>query len=377
MEGFAFRTLLPRFILGTHSSFRQMRDRSPGKQAARIRRSKHQVRMSQIQAHNRRISVAPMMDWTDRHCRYFHRLLAPAALLYTEMVTSGAILHGDRDHLLAFNAEEHPLALQLGGSDPEDLARCTRIAQARGFDEVNLNVGCPSDRVQQGRFGACLMLEPGLVRDCIAAMREVAEIPVTVKCRLGVDEHDSYAYFRDFLHTVSESGCKTFVVHARKAWLSGLSPRENREIPELRYDWVYRIKQEQPEWTVLLNGGVTGVAEIAEHLHHVDGVMLGRAAYHNPWILVESQRLLDANAELPDRADSVRRMQQYCCEQSRLGVPVKHISRHLLGLFQGLPGARRWRRWISENAHVMDSDHELISKAFAHFNSFHTEQDAA
>lgn len=333
--------------------------------------------MSQIQAHNRIISVAPMMDWTDRHCRYLHRLLAPDALLYTEMVTSGAILHGNRDHLLAFSPQEHPLALQLGGSDPEELARCTRIAEARGFDEVNLNVGCPSDRVQQGRFGACLMLEPGLVRDCITAMREVAGIPVTVKCRLGVDEHDSYDYFRDFLHTVAESGCTTFVVHARKAWLSGLSPKENREIPELRYDWVYRIKQEQPEWIVVLNGGVATLADIQRHLPHVDGVMLGRAAYHNPWILVDCQQLMNANAELPSRLDVVNLMQQYCRQQTELGVPVKHISRHMLGLFQGLPGARRWRRWISENAHVKDNDYQLLDRAFEQLHAVQTEQDAA
>lgn len=318
-----------------------------------------------------------MMDWTDRHCRYFHRLLAPDTLLYSEMVTSGAILHGDRDRLLAFNPEEHPLALQLGGSDPEDLARCTQIAQARGYDEVNLNVGCPSDRVQRGRFGACLMLEPQLVRDCISAMRDVADVPVTVKCRLGVDEHESYDYFSDFLHTVAESGCTLFVVHARKAWLTGLSPKENREVPELRYDWVYRIKQERPDWTILLNGGITEVAEIETHLQHVDGVMLGRAAYHNPWILVECQRLLNPQARLPQRADIVRHMQEYCRQQTGLGVPVKHISRHMLGLFQGLPGARRWRRWISENAHMHDSDHQLISKAFDHYKTGHPEQDAA
>ncbi|MDZ4731783.1 MAG: tRNA dihydrouridine(20/20a) synthase DusA [Xanthomonadales bacterium] len=326
---------------------------------------------------NRRITVAPMMDWTDRHCRYFHRLLAPEALLYSEMVTSGAILHGDRDHLLTFNPEEHPLALQLGGSDPKDLARCTQIAQARGYDEVNLNVGCPSDRVQRGRFGACLMLEPKLVRDCIKAMLDVADVPVTVKCRLGVDEYDTYSYFSNFLHTVAESGCTLFVVHARKAWLSGLSPKENREVPELRYDWVYRIKQERPDWTILLNGGVTEVAEIEAHLQRVDGVMLGRAAYHNPWILVECQRLLSPHAQLPQRADIVRQMQEYCHQQTKLGVPVKHISRHMLGLFQGLPGARGWRRWISENAHVHDSDHQLISKAFDHYRTGHPEQDAA
>ncbi|HET6565466.1 MAG TPA: tRNA dihydrouridine(20/20a) synthase DusA [Xanthomonadales bacterium] len=333
--------------------------------------------MKKIEKQNRLVSVAPMMDWTDRHCRYFHRLLSPQALLYTEMVTSGAILHGDRDHLLAFNPEEHPLALQLGGSDPEELARCARIAQVRGYDEVNLNVGCPSDRVQRGRFGACLMLEPKLVRDCIAAMLDVTNLPVTVKCRLGVDEQESYAYFSDFLHTVAGSGCTVFIVHARKAWLSGLSPRENREIPELRYDWVYRIKQEQPQWTIILNGGVTEPAEVASHLQYVDGVMLGRAAYQNPWILVECQRLLSQEAELPERADIVHLMQEYCRQQAALGVPVKHISRHMLGLFQGLPGARRWRRWISENAHLDDSDHLLIARAFKHYQPINPEKDAA
>lgn len=333
--------------------------------------------MQEIGKHNRRLSVAPMMDWTDRHCRYFHRLLSPSALLYSEMVTSAAILHGDRDHLLAFNREEHPLALQVGGSDPEELARCTRIAQERGYDEVNFNVGCPSDRVQKGRFGACLMLEPLLVRDCIAAMRDVAQVPVTVKCRLGVDEHESYEYFSDFLHTVAESGCHIFAVHARKAWLSGMSPKENRELPELRYDWVYRIKQQQPDWTILLNGGVSSAAEVRKHLQFVDGVMLGRAAYHNPWILVECQQVLDEKKELPDRADIVRRMQRYCREQTAQGVPVKHISRHMLGLFQGLPGARRWRRWISENAHIDDSDYQLLGKAFEHFMALQLQQDAA
>lgn len=333
--------------------------------------------MQEIGLNNRRLSVAPMMDWTDRHCRYFHRLLSPSAWLYSEMVTSAAILHGDRDHLLAFNSEEHPLALQLGGSDPEELARCTRIAQERGYDEVNLNVGCPSDRVQKGRFGACLMLEPKLVRDCIAAMLDVAEVPVTVKCRLGVDEHESYDYFSDFLHTVAESGCSLFVVHARKAWLSGMSPKENRELPELRYDWVYRIKQQHPEWTIVLNGGVNSAHEVRAHLQFVDGVMLGRAAYHNPWILVECQQLLDGGTESPDRAEIVCRMRQYCEEQTALGVPVKHISRHLLGLFQGLPGARRWRRWISENAHLNDSYHLLLEDAFEHFLAVQPQQDAA
>jgi len=332
--------------------------------------------MRKIELHNRQISVAPMMDWTDRHCRYFHRLLSPDALLYTEMVTSGAILHGDRDHLLAYNPEEHPLALQLGGSDPEELARCTRIAQARGFDEINLNVGCPSDRVQKGRFGACLMLEPELVRDCIRAMLEVADVPISIKCRLGVDEHESFDYFSDFLHTVAESGCTLFVVHARKAWLTGLSPKENREIPELRYEWVYRVKQQQPAWTIVLNGGINSAEEVATHLQKVDGVMLGRAAYHNPWILVECLQHPDTDRQ-PQRTDIIRRMQDYCLVQTAQGVPIKHISRHMLGLFQGLPGARSWRRWISENAHKQHSDYQLLSRALQHYLTVQPEQDAA
>lgn len=312
---------------------------------------------------DRRLSVAPMMDWTDRHCRYFHRLLAPSAVLYTEMVTTAAILHGDRDRLLEFNEAEHPLALQLGGSDPAELAQCARIAAARGYAEINLNVGCPSDRVQKGRFGACLMRQPELVGGGVAAMLDVVEIPVTVKTRIGVDELDSYAYFSDFIHCVAESGCRVFVVHARKAWLSGLSPKENRDVPELRYDWVYRLRHENPQLTVVVNGGITTAAQAMRHLDQVDGVMLGRAAYHNPWVLSECEQALTGIACVPDRVSAVHAMTRYARLQTAQGVPVKHISRHLLGLFQGLPGARNWRRFLTEQANVNDFDERLFIQA--------------
>ncbi len=310
-----------------------------------------------------------MMDWTDRHCRYFHRLLAPSALLYTEMVTSGAILHGDREHLLGFNPEERPLALQLGGSDPADLAECARMAENRGYDEVNLNVGCPSDRVQRGRFGACLMREPERVRDCVSAMLEATDLPVTVKTRLGVDELDSYDYFSDFVNRVAESGCVVFIVHARKAWLSGLSPKENRDIPELRYDWVYRLKRENPQFTVILNGGITSTRESLSHLDRLDGVMLGRAAYHNPWILSECQNALGPGNDIGNRETAVRLMTEYAHRQIDSGVPVQHVSRHMLGLFQGMPGARSWRRYISENAHLDAGNTQLLLLAMKHMQN--------
>ncbi len=318
---------------------------------------------------DRRLSVAPMMDWTDRHCRRFHRLLAPSALLYTEMVSSGAVLHGDRERLLGFGPEEHPLALQVGGSEPAELARCARIAAERGYDEVNLNVGCPSDRVRQGRFGACLMLEPGRVRDCVAAMREAVAIPVTVKTRLGVDQHESYAWFSDFVGRVAESGCAVFIVHARKAWLSGLSPKENREVPELRYDWVYRLKQENPGLTVILNGGVGSVAEVERHLREVDGVMLGRAAYHDPWLLTELQARLFAQPGPASREAAAEALTDYLRVQVGRGVAAKQVCRHALGLFQGQPGARRWRRYLSEHAHREPDNGELLLQALAHMRA--------
>jgi tRNA-dihydrouridine synthase A len=312
---------------------------------------------------DRRLNVAPMMDWTDRHCRFFHRLLTPSALLYTEMVTTGAILHGDLEKLIGFSREEHPLALQLGGSDPADLAESARIAQRWGYDEVNLNVGCPSDRVQRGRFGACLMLEPGLVGDCVTAMRDAVDIPVTVKIRLGVDDCYSYGYFSEFVGQLAQAGCGTFIVHARKAWLSGLSPKENRDVPELNYDWVYRLKSEQPGLTIVLNGGITTMAGALEPLEKLDGVMLGRAAYHTPWLLAELQRELFGAGGLESREDVVAAMTRYISRQKDQGVPVKNISRHVLGLFQGLPGARRWRRFISENAHLDGSNDRLLLEA--------------
>jgi len=306
-----------------------------------------------------------MMDWTDRHCRYFHRVLAPSALLYTEMVTSGAVVHGDRDRLLGYNEEEHPLALQLGGSDPADLAQCARIAEERGFDEVNLNVGCPSDRVQRGRFGACLMLEPGLVSDCLAAMRDAVSIPVTVKTRLGVDDYYSYEYFSDFVGRVARSGCDTFIVHARKAWLSGLSPKENREVPELRHEWVHRLKREQTDLTIVINGGIRSVDDAQRQLGLVDGVMLGRAAYQTPWLLAELQEAWFDQHGVGSREEVVQAMTDYMGSQVAQGVPVKNISRHMLGLFHGLPGARRWRRYISENAHLDASNDRLLLQALA------------
>jgi tRNA-dihydrouridine synthase A len=315
---------------------------------------------------NRRLSVAPMMDWTDRHCRYFHRLLAPSALLYTEMVTTGAVLHGNREKLLAYDQQEHPLALQLGGSDPEDLARCAVIAQQWDYDEVNLNIGCPSDRVQKGRFGACLMLEPKLVRDCVAAMREAVDIPVTVKNRLGVDDHYSYAHFHDFVETVAESGCTVFIAHARIALLSGLSPKENRDVPPLHHDWVYRLKRERPDLTIVINGGVDTVASAQGHLQTVDGVMIGRAAYHDPWFLTACQQAIHGSGQAQSREVIVKAMSRYLERQVSDGVAVKHISRHLLGLFQSQPGARKWRRYISENAYRDDTNIHLLDEALLH-----------
>jgi tRNA-dihydrouridine synthase A len=312
---------------------------------------------------NRLLSVAPMMDWTDRHCRYFHRLLAPSALLYTEMVTTGAIIHGDADRFLAYNPEEHPLALQLGGSDPEELARCARLAEQRGFDEINLNVGCPSDRVQKGRFGACLMLEPALVKDCMSAMLDAVGIPVTIKTRLGVDDHYSYDFVRDFVEEVSQSGCSIFIMHARKAVLAGLSPKQNRDVPPLHHDWVYRLKQEMPGLEIVINGGIDSVDTAQAHLEYVDGVMLGRAAYHNPWVLAECQRTFFEQYPDIDRNGIIEQMTGYLEKQVREGAAVKHISRHVLGLFQGIPGARAWRRYISENAWRDDSNTQLLTQA--------------
>ncbi|MFY2763456.1 tRNA dihydrouridine(20/20a) synthase DusA [Arenimonas sp. MALMAid1274] len=313
-----------------------------------------------------RLSVAPMMDWTDRHCRVFHRLLAPNARLYTEMVHAQAVLHGDRERLLGFDAVEHPVALQLGGSDPAHLAQATRIAGDWGYDEVNLNVGCPSDRVQAGRFGACLMREPALVAECIAAMAAVSSVPVTVKCRLGVDELEDYEVFRAFIDTVAAAGCPLFVVHARKAWLQGLSPKENREIPPLRYDWVYRLKRERPELGILLNGGLATVEDSLAALDQVDGVMIGRAAYHEPYRLHLMDRAMFAPAQAPQsRSELLLAFRPYVEQCRARGIAVKHLTRHLLGLFHGQPGGRAFRQVLSEGAPRPDAGWDLLERALA------------
>ncbi len=311
---------------------------------------------------NRILSVAPMMDWTDRHCRYFHRLLAPSARLYTEMVTTGAVLHGDRERLLGFSAKEHPVALQLGGSDPGALAECASIAEALGYDEINLNVGCPSDRVQSGRFGACLMKEPELVARCVEAMRTAVGIPVTVKTRLGVDDLDSYEYLLSFVTDVMGGGCDTFIVHARKAWLSGLSPKQNREIPPLHYDRVYRLAQDLPELTVVINGGVEGVADSTEHLRHVDGVMMGRAAYQRPYQLAEVQAAL-SGAQPVSREGVALAMREYIEEHIHNGGHVRHVVRHMLGLYHGQPRGRVWRRILGEQCTRKDAGIEVLDAA--------------
>ena len=303
-----------------------------------------------------------MMDWTDRHCRYFHRLLSPHARLYTEMVTSPAVVHGDRRRLLGFDPSEHPVALQLGGSDPAELAEAARIGEGFGYDEINLNVGCPSDRVQSGRFGACLMREPDLVAECFAAMRDAVSIPVTVKCRLGVDDQDPEADLDRFVDRVRAAGCTVFVVHARKAWLQGLSPKENRDIPPLDYARVYRLKQRLPELTIVLNGGLDAFDDCLAALAEVDGIMLGRTAYHEPYRLAELEHAVYATP-LPVREDVIAAMRPYVEVHLAASDRLQHISRHLLGLFQGLPGARAWRRHLSENAHRADAGWDVIARA--------------
>ena len=313
-----------------------------------------------------RLSVAPMLDWTDRHCRYFHRLLSQQTLLYTEMITTGAILHGKGD-FLEYNEQEHPLALQLGGSNPVDLAACAKLAGERGYDEINLNVGCPSDRVQNGRFGACLMAEPELVADCVSAMKEVTDIPITVKTRIGIDDQDSYEFLTKFVSTVSEKGgCEQFTIHARKAWLSGLSPKENREIPPLDYDRAYQIKKDFSDLVIAVNGGITTLEQTKEHLQHLDGVMIGREAYHSPFILAEvDQQIFGLDTPIKKRSQVVEEMYPYIERQLSNGASLGHISRHMLGLFQSMPGARQWRRYISENAHKKGAGIEVIQTALA------------
>lgn len=305
-----------------------------------------------------------MLDWTDKHCRYFHRLLTKHAVLYTEMVTTGAILHGQAERYLRFNPEEHPLALQLGGSEPLEMAQCASIAADYGYDEVNINVGCPSERVQKGAFGACLMAEPQLIADCVASMQAKLAIPVTVKNRIGIDDQDDYEGLHQFISTVSAAGCKTFIIHARKAWLKGLSPKENREIPPLRYELVYQIKREFPELEIIINGGITSLSACQGHLQQVDGVMIGREAYHNPWLLAEvDMEIYGTPRPMLDRYAVLEAMLIYIQQQEAQGVRVSHIGRHILGLFQGLPGARQWRRHLSDNMHKPTADMNLFQEA--------------
>jgi len=297
-----------------------------------------------------RLSVAPMMEWTDRHCRSFHRLLTRHARLYTVMITSGALRHGDVPKHLDYSAEEHPLALQVGGSEADELAHAARLAERWGYDEINLNCGCPSERVQRGAFGACLMNEPGTVADAVKAMRDACAIPVTVKHRIGVDRQESYAFVRDFVGRVAEAGCEVFIVHARNAWLQGLSPKENREIPPLRYELVHRLKREFPALTIVINGGIAGDAAIAAQLAQVDGVMVGRDAYHHPWHLADWDRRFFGDAQpAPTREAVEAAMVRYMARQAEAGVAWPAIARHMLGLWHGTPGARRWRQVWSDH----------------------------
>ncbi len=312
-----------------------------------------------------RLSVAPMMDWTDRHCRYFHRLLSRHALLYTEMVTTGALIHGDVPRHLRFNAEEHPVALQLGGSEPADLARAAKLGQEWGYDEININCGCPSERVQRGAFGACLMNEAPLVADCVKAMVDAVDVPVTVKHRIGIDKEESYGFVRDFVGTVADAGCNVFIAHARNAWLKGLSPKENREIPPLRYELVYQLKKDFPHLTIAINGGITKTAEVAGHLEHVDGVMLGREAYHNPWWLAEWDSAFYGTPERGITREMVEaQMVDYMeREAAQHGTHWYSIARHMLGLRHGLPGARRWRQVWTDHRLKHLSAREVLALA--------------
>ncbi len=307
------------------------------------------------------------MDWTDRHCRRFWRVLTRRARVYTEMVTTGALLHGDVERHLRFNDEEHPVALQLGGAAPEELAQCAALGEQWGYDEINLNCGCPSDRVQNGRFGACLMAEPTLVRDCVAAMRAACDIPVTVKHRIGIDHQECYSELVNFVGTVAEGGAEVFIVHARKAWLQGLSPKENREVPPLNYPWVNQLKRDFPDLTIVINGGIETLDACEQHLEHVDGVMLGRAAYQNPWLLSEvDARLFEATASVDrTREQVIETMLPYIEEQLSDGARLHHVTRHMLGLYQGQYGGRQYRRHLSEHAYKTEAGVATLLEAAA------------
>lgn len=307
-----------------------------------------------------------MMAWTDRHCRFFLRQISRHARLYTEMITAAALCHGDAPRLLAHHEDEHPLALQLGGSDPGLLAQAARLGEAHGFDEINLNVGCPSDRVQTGRFGACLMAEPALVADCVGAMRDALNLPVTVKCRIGIDDQDCEGDLHRFIETVATAGCSTFVIHARKAWLHGLDPKANRTVPPLDYDRVYRLKRARPDLEIILNGGVEDLDECARHLEHVDGVMLGRAAYQNPYVLAEAdRRFFGRKGEIASRHEILERFEPYVAEQLAQGEKLHRMTKHVLGLFKGQPGARAYRRILSEEGGHEDAGLGVLRRAAA------------
>jgi tRNA-dihydrouridine synthase A len=331
-----------------------------------VLKMKHSTSDPQAERSLWRMSVAPMMDWTDRHCRFFHRLLSRRALLYTEMMTTGALIHGDVPRHLDFHGEEHPVALQLGGSEPAELAHCAKLGEQWGYDEITLNCGCPSERVQRGSFGACLMAEPRLVADCVKAMADAVSIPVTVKHRIGIDQSEDYGFVRDFVGAVSQAGCEVFLVHARNAWLKGLSPKENREVPPLRYQFVHRLKRDFPQVTIAVNGGITGAQQVAEQLAHVDGVMIGREAYHNPWWLAGwDAEFFGASASPLTRESVEEQMTQYMVREAALhGTPWSSIARHMLGLRNGLPGARRWRQVWSD--HSLKSMHPADVMARAH-----------
>lgn len=307
-----------------------------------------------------------MMACTDRHARYFLRRLSARTRLYTEMVTTGALIHGDRERFLGHDAAEHPLAIQLGGCKPADLARCATLAEERGYDEVNLNVGCPSERVRSGQFGAALMAEPQRVADCVAAMCAVVDVPVTVKCRIGIDHRDSYEHLADFVQRVSDGGCRTFIVHARKAWLNGLSPKENREIPPLRPDVVHRLADDFPTLDFVLNGGIRTMDAVVEANTRLDGAMVGREAYSNPWLLTRADEVLYGDTRAtPDRAEVVDSMMDYAARHVGGHTRMAHIARHMLGLYQGVPGARQWRRTLSEQMHARDAGPAVLGNALA------------
>ena len=312
---------------------------------------------------SQRISVAPMMDWTDRYCRYFMRLLSPSAFLYTEMVTANAIHYGDADELLHYDMSEHPIAVQLGGSDPALMAEAAMLAAKVGYDEININVGCPSDRVQSGQFGACLMSSPELVAECVRAMRVEVDVPVTVKNRIGIDDLDNDDFLTHFVDTVAAAGCNKFVVHARIAVLGGLSPKQNRTVPPLNYDRVFRLKQSHPELEIVINGGIQSISQVDDALQHVDGVMIGREAYNHPYFLAELEKHRNPSWQLPDRHDIVAKMIPYIEEQLERGERLGRMTRHMLGLFTGQPGARAWRRFLSENAFKENAGAEVVRSA--------------